>query len=133
MTPLSLSKSSPAEINAAVAEYCAGAYLAVPHDTCATVYWDEEDEYNYESEICPDYLHDANAVLPLLEKTGYDAIDLFREMRGNKMAWGCQLYDWDAEGEDLDSTKPMVHGTGPTFCLAAIAALLRAAGVKVEE
>ena len=111
------------EINAAVAEKVAGAYCAVPHKNCATVYWTAEHEYNYESEICPDYLHDANAVIALLERSPYDIHATFVQ---TCCTWYVTLMErfigkkeWTAEGD--------------TFCRAACLALLQAHGAPAAS
>ena len=72
----------------------------------------------------PDYFTDANAVLPWLEK--WPGV--------NCCHWGdwtVDLYEDKSAGEDFDCVQ---KGTGeaPTFCEAAMLALLRSAGAEVE-
>lgn len=116
MKTISISKSSLAEVNAAVAEYVAG----------KLVYWDISNGlgnarlgHNSSGPYVPiaDYATDANAVFPLLEP--YSEIYIART---GWSEWEVTLYD-DRSSWSINKSLP----------LAACYALLRAKGVPVTD
>lgn len=97
---LALSTATDAEINAAVAEHICGVLLTAPG-----------------SAFYRDYLHDSNAVLPLLERHPIWAVE--------------RLEDRLPEYRVSINHDTMRYGWGRTFCRSACIALLKASG-KVE-
>lgn len=77
-------------------------------------YWIPPNEPDGNGEP-PSYLHDANAILPLLEKHDWNC---FRGKIG---------YEVEVEVEVASSVKPF--GIAPTFCRAACIAVLKAHGL----
>lgn len=121
-TPINLSKATPREIECAVAQYVAGWTKVGKSRGCPP-----GGSGVYPDTGIPRYLSDAEAILGLLEKADFDAVDCFREDMEGKKRWSVQLYDYD------DNGGVHFHGHGDTFPLAAATALLRAAGVECGE
>lgn len=83
-----------------------------------------------QTEGLPDYLYNATAVLPWLEKYTADnndelQIDVMREVMDGKRQWTVGLYSTDPK------RSKVTHGTALTFPEAAMIALLRAKGIEV--
>lgn len=125
---LSLSKATEAQINAAVAEYCAG--LKVLHNTN----WSHPvvdigpslfADGGRLVEDAHDYLHDANAVIALLEK--YPDVSIIRE---KNEGWQVAIMDITRSDEST-TTGILAEDWNNTFCRAACIGLIRASG-KVD-
>lgn len=137
MTPpakLTLTRPTDAEINAAVAVTCDG-WRRHDYVSCGgspTYCWQKGDFQRAEP---THYLTDSNAVIKLLEKSGYDAVDVSREIENGQMKWVAHLYDWDLT-DDEERTPPSkcpAHGIADTFNRAACFSLLKANGITIIE
>ena len=105
MTPLNLSTASESQVNAMVAEKVAGITVTE---------WDRAHERKYQSGAIPNYIHNLDALLPLLNNHDW----LLANERG---CWFCEI----------NFPESRIIKFGSTLNLAIITALLRAAGVEV--
>ena len=137
---IKLSRATKAQINAAVAEKVAGwqdiqpqIQLNLPESFRPDLHCNLDgmppgtDPNGPRSKV-PDYLHDANAVIALLEKT----FCTFWWVANHRSFTGRMLHKHDAGYDDFHTfgSIPLEDGA---FCRAACIALLRANGVIVEE
>lgn len=123
MKTISISKSSLAEVNAAVAEYIAGWKRVSTGGLYAPDLPPAFNVYGIDMPV-PDYATDANAVLPLLAKFHCSDAQIYR---------GTDYYvGIDAEPREF-SDKRQFEATARTFPLAACFALLRANKVTVID
>ncbi len=111
------------EINAALAEKVAGWKPSNGDFDCAEAYEKTFGEVMDPHKMFPDYLHDANAVIALLERGHHDVKLNFSQTTDE---WYCVLE------ERFIGIKQHL-GIADTFTRAACYALLRAAGVTVTE
>ena len=117
---------SDAELEAAVAEKVAGWKPTQGDHDCSKAYEQVFGQQLPVESLHPRYLTDANAVIALLEKEGYDATDVFREEMDGKIQWSCQVYDWD--DHPAESKKPPFGATARSFNRAIALCLLAAHG-----
>lgn len=128
---IDLKKINPYEINQAVAEHVAGwkrmqeKLTSFPHETGYWTYWLAPDGQDYP--LVPPYWTSAKAVLPLLEKAGYNAT-------GNRCGdtHFSTVVVAGTDGLEHSASSDYTHGEN-SFTRAACIALLRAAGHEVVE
>ncbi len=127
---LNLRTASPAEINAAVAEHVAKWTDVVLYSNTAS----GEPPIGCRRNV-DNYVNDASLLIVLLEKWNPITVEYCLKRSG----WLVQIWKgFPGAGPESGCPNPphidIEHeGTGPTFNLAAIAALLRANGVEVSE
>ena len=134
MSSRNLTPHTPEAINKAVAEHVADwkrhdesyPFPASANGICKRIVWRDTsgNAMATADELIPDFYHSADAVLPLLEKYSVSVERVCFEDD-----WSVVLSDGMAEDDD-DRTY---HASAPTFAAAACLALLRAAGITVEE
>jgi hypothetical protein len=123
------------QFNALVAEKVAGYKIAVGPEWPENLFmWAPLSGYltksGEDSEIAitvPDYLHDANRVVELLEASPFAIKEMFCRTDVEPIFWGMALFRKHNSRGGYD-----YHVQSRTFCRAALLVLLKSEGVDIE-
>jgi hypothetical protein len=146
---IDLKTATDAEINAAVAEHCDGwteifmtnlrkapsgagfgDVIVKRHYAGIPPAYRLDPVFFSEFEPVPDYLHDANAVLPLLEKSFY-TVQFLPDRSGER--YGLFIKN-PVYNENDSKSYGLIDGRAISFCRAACIALIKASGkIEVRE